>query len=85
MAAGTQPEGDDVLLLTPAAVETYATRCEFLNAIPASGGNIVLTSLCAHEGEELQTISFIRIRKSEDGLEIFDAEGTSWGAVTPCQ
>ena len=79
-------EGDDMLLLEEGEVMTFATSCEFLQVLPASGDSRVVTVLCSHEGEEIKTASLMRIdRKADaDAYLVYDADGTLWGEVARC-
>lgn len=84
----TNDYGDDsVVTLTADAYETAVTSCEFLQVLTARSGARVATMLCGHEGEEAQTVEFLRIVKDQSGADAFDlfAEtGDPRGRVEPC-
>lgn len=75
-----------MLLLEDGEVTSFATSCELLQVLPASGGSRVVTVLCSHEGDEMKTASLIRIdRKADaDAYLVYDADGTLWGEVARC-
>lgn len=79
--------GDDILLLTPTSVQTYATLCSFVQIVPAEADNQVAMVTCAHEGDELTTLGLMRMQKSQDSVDaylIFDENGTMWGKAERC-
>lgn len=80
-------EGDDLVVLTPREVQTYATLCSFVTATTIDNGTIVTTVICGHEGEETQTLEMMRFTKhaEADRWGIFDQNGTSWGEVPRCR
>ena len=84
IAAGGQPDSDDVLLLTPESAQTYATYCGFISRFATGNDDVVLLSVCGHEGDEMETVGFIRIRPVEDGFQVFDGDGADWGRAMPC-
>lgn len=79
-AATNNAESDDLLLLTPTEVETYVTFCSFVQVLPAGATTRVVTTICGHEGEEMQTIELMRIEKDGNGADaytIFSSSGDS--------
>jgi hypothetical protein len=86
-AATKDMSSEDLLLLTPETVSTYATLCEFVQAVPARSGALIVTALCGHEGEIEESIDMLRIQKAdegEDAYRIFGQDGTLWGQVSRC-
>jgi hypothetical protein len=86
-AASNDIDSDDLLLLTPDEVSTYATGCRFVQAVPAGDKTTVVTVICGHEGEDTQTVELMRIEKDADGVDaytIFSADGGSWGRAPRC-
>jgi hypothetical protein len=87
LGRGGTRDHEDMLLLTPLTVETYATHCTFLDA-KTSGDQIVATVICGHEGEAEITAGMMIIRKraeSPGALLITDADANEWGEVLPCK
>jgi hypothetical protein len=87
MGRGGVRENEDMLLLTPSTVETYATHCTFLD-VKTSGDQMVATVICGHEGDAAITAGMMIIRKraeSPGALLITDADANEWGEVTPCK
>ena len=86
LAATGNIESDDLLLLTPGEVTTYATGCTFVQLMPGGDIDLVATVICGHEGDETITLGLMRIRKEKgrDAFSIYDADGTSWGTVERC-
>ncbi|HTV68718.1 MAG TPA: hypothetical protein VMF90_09285 [Rhizobiaceae bacterium] len=87
-AATNDYTDDTLLLISPDEYMTYVTLCEFLQALPVKDGSKVMTMLCAHEGETMQTIDFMRIQKSPDvgdSYDLFNAEGDHLGIVGRCK
>lgn len=78
---------DNVLALTPKEVQTAVTLCSFVTATTLEGGTIVASVICGHEGEETQTLGLMRFTKvyEQDKWGIFDANGDTWGEVSPCR
>ncbi len=85
-AAGGGVDSDDLLLLTPKEVSTYATLCEFVQLLPAGQLDLVATVICGHEGDETITLRLMRFRKEDgrDAFTVFDEVGTSWGTAERC-
>lgn len=84
----TNNYGDDsVLALTPKEVQTAVTLCSFVTATTLENGTIVASVICGHEGEETQTLGMMRFTKvyEQDRWGIFDANGDTWGEVSPCR
>lgn len=80
-------EGDDILLLKPGSVETYATLCSFVQIMPAEADSHVAVVTCGHEGEDVTTLGLMRVQKSPDGVDaylVFDEAGTMWGKAGRC-
>lgn len=80
--------GDDSMFyLTPDGFSSYATGCEFLQALRPKNDSYVVTTICGHEGEETMTIEMYRIQKASDGAdayEIYTRNGDLWQRVEPC-
>ena len=85
-AAAGGADSEDLLLLTPKQVGTYATLCEFLQLLPAGQFDLVATVICGHEGDETITLGMVRLRKEEgrDAFTVFSEDGTSWGTAERC-
>jgi hypothetical protein len=85
----TNVYGDDsVVMLTPDSFETFVTSCEFLQVLAASSGASVVTMLCGHEGDEAQTVEFLRVVKDPNGLDAYDifaGTGDARGRVERCR
>lgn len=87
-AATNDYTDDTLLLLSPDEYMSYVTLCEFLQALPVRDGSTVMTMLCAHEGETLQSVEFMRIQKSTDvgdSYDLFSATGDHIGIVGRCK
>lgn len=81
-------ESDDILLLTPSDVSTYAIFCSFVQIYPSDGDGQVAIVTCGHEGEAEITLGLLRVQQSQDGEDaylIFDETGTSWGKAGRCR
>jgi len=79
---------DDMVILKPDEYQTYVTLCEFLDVRKARDGSQVAMALCGHEGDEAQTIDFLRFVKDPSGRDayaIFGQGGDSHGEVEPCR
>ena len=79
---------DDMVLLKAEEYQTYVTLCEFLQVLKAQDASQVVTALCGHEGDETQTIEFMRIVKDASGKDayaIFAQGGDPHGEVEPCR
>ena len=87
LAATGDVDSDDLLLLTPRDVGTYATSCSFLQLLPAGELDLVATVICGHEGDDTITLGMVRLRKEEgrDAFTIFDDDGASWGTAERCR
>jgi hypothetical protein len=85
-AAGGGVDSDDLLLITPREVSTYATLCEFIQILPAGEVDLVATVICGHEGDETITLGLIRFRKEagRDAFTVFSDDGASWGTAERC-
>jgi hypothetical protein len=85
-AAGGVADSEDLLMLTPREVGTYATLCGFVQLLPGGDVDLVATVTCGHEGEDLITLGLMRLRKEEgrDAFTIYDDQGNSWGTVERC-
>lgn len=85
----TNVYGDDsVVMLTPDSFETFVTSCEFLQVLAARSGASVVTMLCGHEGDESQTVEFLRVVKDQNGLDAYDifaGTGDARGRVERCR
>jgi hypothetical protein len=87
LGRGGVRENEEMLLLTPSDVQTYATLCSFLT-VSVSGDQMVATVICGHEGDDLVTAGMMIIRKraeNPDALLVTDADGSEWGEVAPCK
>ncbi len=72
----TKNYGDDsAVVLTPDHFETFASDCEFLQALPVRDGSRVVMMLCSHEGESTRSVDFSRIVKSPDGADAYEVYG----------
>lgn len=79
---------DDMVILKPDEYQTYVTLCEFLDVRAARDGSQVVTALCGHEGDEAQTIEFMRFVRDasgKDAFAIFGQAGDLYGEVEPCR
>lgn len=77
----------EYVLLTAEEVSTAMTLCSFVQIVPYTNGNMIVTVMCGHEGDEAQTLALMRIQKDPDGADnfrIFDADGTEWGKAERC-
>lgn len=85
-AAGGVADSEDLLMLTPREVGTYATLCSFVQLHPGGDVDLVATVTCGHEGEDLITLGLMRLRKEadRDAFTIYDEQGDSWGTVERC-
>jgi len=85
-AADGSYDDDTLLRLSADRYDTFATGCEFLQGLRASDGSKVLTMLCSHEGETLQSIEFMRIVKhgEEDAYDLYSQSGEHIGGVWRC-
>lgn len=79
---------DDMVILKPDEYQTYVTLCEFLDVRTARDGSQVVMGLCGHEGDEAQTIEFMRVVRDgsgKDAFAIFGQAGDKYGEVERCQ
>lgn len=79
---------EDMVVLKADEYQTYVTLCEFLEVRKARDGSQVVTALCGHEGDEAQTIEFMRIVKDASGKDlyaVFSQAGDLLGEVEPCR
>ncbi len=79
---------DDMVILKPDEYQTYVTLCEFLDVRAARDGSQVVMALCGHEGDEAQTIEFMRFAKNASGRDayaIFSQAGDLFSEVEPCR
>lgn len=79
---------DDMVILKPDEYQTYVTLCEFLEVRSARDGSQVVMALCGHEGDEAQTIEFMRFVRDasgRDAIAIFGQGGDPYGEVEPCR
>jgi hypothetical protein len=85
-AAGGVADSEDLLMLTPREVGTYATLCSFVQLLPGGDVDLVATVTCGHEGEDLITLGMMRLRREtdRDAFTIYDEQGDSWGTVDRC-
>lgn len=86
-AATNLASSDDLLLLTPKGVSTYATECEFVAQSVSADGTRMVRATCTYEGETGTTARTIRIEKAPDQVDaylILDEDGTMWGKVGQC-
>ena len=85
-AAGGVADSEDLLMLTPREVGTYATLCSFVQLLPGGDVDLVATVTCGHEGEDLITLGLMRLRREadRDAFTIYDEQGDSWGTVERC-
>lgn len=85
---GGTRDHEDMLLLTPQHVETYATMCSFLSVQKDGDNTMIPTVVCGHEGDDLVTAGMMIIRRrgeNPEALLITDADGNEWGEVLPCK
>jgi hypothetical protein len=88
MGRGGVRENEEMLLLTPTEVQTYATICSFLSVQTDGSETMIPTVVCGHEGDDLITAGMMIIRRraeKPDALLITDADGNEWGEVRPCK
>jgi hypothetical protein len=85
-AGGGVADSEDLLMLTPREVGTYATLCSFVQLLPGGDVDLVATVTCGHEGEDLITLGMMRLRREtdRDAFTIYDEQGDSWGTVDRC-
>lgn len=79
---------DDMVILKPDEYQTYVTLCEFLDVRTARDGSQVAMALCGHEGDEAQTVEFLRFVKDPSGADafaIFGQGGDRYAEVEPCR
>lgn len=79
---------DDMVILKPDEYQTYVKICEFLDVRKARDGSEVAMSLCGHEGDEAQTVEFLRFVRDpsgKDAVAIFGQDGDLNGEVEPCR
>jgi hypothetical protein len=78
---------EEMLLLKPDRVESYATGCDFVEVLTAKDGSKVVTGICGYEGDDgIGTQSFVvsRSRTDSAGLVIYNSDGSVFGEVAPC-
>lgn len=79
---------DDMVILKPDEYQTYVTLCEFLDVRKARDGSQVAMALCGHEGDEAQTVEFLRFVRDPSGADafaIFGQGGDPYGEVEQCR
>jgi hypothetical protein len=80
-------ENDDMMVLKPDGIESYATLCEWLQVLTAKNGTQVVTGLCGHEGEGYQTVESFIVEKDQADpalVRIRQSTGDVWGEVRKC-
>jgi hypothetical protein len=83
----TSEVAEDMTFLTAEGWGTYAMLCRFVEVTPAGNLTRVATAICAHEGEETQTIDMLRLEKDPNGADawtIYNSAGDDWGKVSRC-
>jgi len=83
----TSEIAEDMTFLTPEGWGSYAMLCRFVEVTPAGDLTRVATTICAHEGEETQTIDMLRLEKDPNGADawtIYNSAGDDWGKVSRC-
>lgn len=84
----TSEIAEDMVFLTADGWGTSATLCRFVQVVPAGDLTRVTTVICAHEGEETQTIDMLRLEKDQGGADawtIYNSAGDNWGNVSRCR
>jgi hypothetical protein len=84
----TSDIAEDMIFLTPDGWGTYAMLCRFVQVAPAGDLTRVITAICAHEGEETQTIDMLRLERDPGGADawtIYNSAGDNWGNVSRCR
>lgn len=77
---------EEVSILDAEHYENFVTWCEFVQVLKARDGSSIVTLLCGHEGDEMQTIEMIRVVKAadRDGYNMFHSSGEPWDSVALC-
>ena len=84
----TSDIAEDMIFLTADGWGTYALLCRFVQITPAGEFTRVVTAICAHEGEDTQTVDMLRLEKNRDGVDawtIYNSAGDNWGNVSRCE
>jgi hypothetical protein len=84
----TSEIAEDMVFLTQDGWGTYATLCSFVEVLKAGDFTRVVTAICAHEGEDTQTIDMLRLEKNREGVDAwtaFNSAGDDWGTVSLCR
>jgi hypothetical protein len=80
--------GDEgVSILDAEHYENFVTWCEFVQVLKARDGSSIVTLLCGHEGDAMQTIEMIRVVKATEGdtYDMFHSSGEPWDSVALCR
>lgn len=86
-AADGEYGDEEVSILDSEHYENFVTWCEFVQVLKARDGSNIVTMLCGHEGDEMQTIEMVRIVKTQEGdaYSMFHASGEPWDSVALCE
>ncbi len=79
-------KSDDLLLLTPVGVESYAALCTFSAIVSQEGATTTIESQCADEGEDAINETQVTIAGQPDGtVLVVLADNTVWGPLERCK
>jgi len=79
---------EDMVFMTAEGWGTYALLCRFVQVTPDGDSTRVVTAVCAHEGEETESIDMLRLEKDPGGADawtIYNSAGDNWGSVSRCR
>ncbi|MCL6707246.1 hypothetical protein M8R20_09570 [Pseudomonas sp. R2.Fl] len=86
-ATGEFPGTDDLFLLTPDAVTTAVSYCEFKSVLTESAQGFVVSVACSEEGNQEEEAAFeINIEPAgPDAYTLRLDDGSTWGPLALCR
>lgn len=85
--SGESTGSDDFLLLTPEAITTAASYCEFKKVLKTDGASFTATVSCQEEGEENGTDYTAKLSSGPKGYTVTftDDAAIHWGPMALCK
>ena len=85
--SGESTGSDDFFLLTPEAITTSASSCEFKKVLKTDGASFTATVSCQEEGEENGTDYTAKLSSGPKGYTVTftDDAAIHWGPMALCK